>query len=246
MNINGKVALVTGAGSGIGRATALMLADAGAARVIAADINEDSALETARQIAGRGAEGVAQQVDVADLGSLQRLFAAAEAAGGLDILLNNAGIVTGSPQFPDTSVQRIAQLVAINLTAVMVGTKLAFGMMRRRGTPGVIVNTASRAAFNPSVEDPAYCASKAGVLMFTQSCREMKQRFGIRVNTVCPAITDTAMLSATGGSAAAQWMENRMRGVRVLTPEDIGRAVLALIEDEEKSGDYILVDNVAA
>lgn len=246
MNILGKTALITGAGSGIGRATALMLADAGAAKIIVADINERSALDTAELIAGRGAQGIAQQADVADLESLQRLFAAGDAAGGYDIVFNNAGIVTGAPQFPETSVARIAQLVAINLTAVIVGTKLAFDSMIRNGRPGVIVNTASRASFNPSPEDPAYCGSKAGVLMFTQSCREMKQRFGIRVNAVCPAITATGMIAATGSDKPADWMEKRMQGVKILAPEDIGRAVLALIEDEEKSGDYILVDNTAA
>jgi NAD(P)-dependent dehydrogenase (short-subunit alcohol dehydrogenase family) len=246
MNIKDKTALVTGAGSGIGRAAALMLAEAGAAKIIAADINLSSAEETVQQIVSRGAKGVARRIDVSDLAALEELFAEADSAGGLDIVFNNAGIVSGPPQFPDGSVARMVKLVSINLTAMMAGTKFAVEGMRRRGAPGAIVNTASRAALRPSAADPAYTATKAGILMFTRSCADLKERFGIRVNAVCPAITETGMLAATGGSAPAQWLQTAMAQVRILSPEDIARAVLDLIEDESKSGEYILVDNEPA
>ncbi len=247
MDIKGKTALITGGGAGIGRATALALAAKGAGHIVVADIDGAAAAETAALAQAAGSRALARAVDVTDLAALTALFAEAEAAAPLDIVFNNAGVVSGSPAFPDIPLARLLRTVQINLLAMMAGTQLAIDLFRARGARGVIVNTSSVAAFAPMTQDPAYSASKVGILNFTQACAPLGESHGIRVNAVCPGVTDTAIVKATGdGVTPAAWLAPALARVKLLTPDDIARAVIDLIEDETKAGAHTVVQNEAA
>lgn len=246
MDIEGRHALVTGAGGGIGRATAAMLARKDAAVIYLADLKEDGLRETAEIVRNFGAEAHARTTDVGNLDDLRQLFSEAEEAGGLDIVHNNAAIVTGPPDFPDNDLERWRKLVEVNVLGVMFGTRLAADGMQRRGATGAIVNTASIRSLDPMPTDPAYAASKAAILMFTRSCINLSE-YRIRVNAVCPGTVETPFLAATGGGEKpADWMSRRIEEVKLLNPDDIARAVIAMIEDDSKVGDYIVLENEPA
>jgi NAD(P)-dependent dehydrogenase (short-subunit alcohol dehydrogenase family) len=243
MEISGKNAIVTGAGQGIGEASALMLADNGAAKIVLADINEENLKKVAAVIDQKGSEAIIKVCDVSRPENVIRLFEEAEAeTGGLDIVHNNAGIMAGSPDFPDTIMEKMIAVIQINLIAMMVGTRKAIEQMRARGAPGVIVNTASVAAFGPMPADPAYSTSKAGILNFTQSCQPLAEQFNIRVMAVCPGVTDTAIVPHD-----AAWLKPALAALKeMLKPSDIAAAVKTCIEDDALAGDHITVQNKQA
>ncbi len=242
MEISGSKALVTGAGQGIGAATALMLAEQGAELVVLADINADAMTGTAAAVEAAGARAVCSTVDLARPEAVVALLNEAEkASGGLDIVHNNAGIMTGTSDFPETPVEKMVAVIQVNLIAMMIGTRQAIELMRARGTPGVIINTASVAAFGPMPTDPAYSASKAGIVNFTQSCKPLHDAYGIRVMAVCPAIVDTAIVPRD-----AEWLQPALRAVKMLAPAEIAAAVKTVIEDDSAAGDFITVENEPA
>jgi NAD(P)-dependent dehydrogenase (short-subunit alcohol dehydrogenase family) len=242
MEIRGTQALVTGGGSGIGRAIVVALARAGARRVHIVDVDREGAGISAELARAEGAEAFVHFVDVADTGALTALFDALS-DHPLDIVCNNAGIMSGQSAFPDTDISRIAKVIAVNYAAVVMGTKLASLNMRAHGLRGAIVNTASRTAITPGRGDPVYAGSKAAVLQFTRSCAGLNESHGIRVNAVCPAITQTAIIAKTGGDKPADWMISRLKGVKVLPPEAIAAAVLELVTDDSRAADFVIVDN---
>lgn len=243
MNISGRTVLISGAAAGIGRATAVALARKGAARIVLVDIDRPGLEETARLVGGAGAKGVVQVVDVTDGPALQTLFEGAFADGGIDIVFNNAGILSGPPAFPDTPLARIRQVVAINFTAVIEATWHAIRLMKAAGKGGVIINTSSTGGLNPYLSDAPYAATKAGVLMYSRSCGPLKDSDGIRVNAVCPGVTNTPILAKTGGDRVAEWLEPLLQQIEILQPEDIAAAVIGLIEDDDVSGEYVVVQN---
>jgi NAD(P)-dependent dehydrogenase (short-subunit alcohol dehydrogenase family) len=245
MEVRDRVAVVTGAASGIGRASALALARQGARRLVLADLDEDGLAETARGVADASAQALVVPTDVRDPDALERLFERADAdGGGLDILHNNAGLSSGTPTWPEIAVERIAALVDVNLKAVLFGTRLALPRMARRGG-GVIVNTASMAARTPLPPEAVYCATKAGVVMFTQSCASLRESHGVRVCCVCPGITETPMIHHTGpdGDGMAAYLQPVYAAVEPIPPERIAEAVLALIRDEQAAGAVVEVAN---
>lgn len=231
MEIDGKVAVVTGGGSGIGRATARMLAAEGAAVVIA-DIDPVGGEETVGLIASDGGRALFVRCDVTDARSIEACFAAAVAEyGGLDIVHNNAGTVSGEPEWPAITPETLERVIAINLGGPVLGTRLALDHLRARGG-GVIVNTASLAAQFPLAEDPVYSATKAGVAMFTRSCAALAEE-GIRVNAVLPGLVDTPLLLKAGdGTRTPEWVERSRPLTGTLEPEAIAEAVLDLIRDD--------------
>lgn len=244
MDIRGRVGIVTGSGAGIGRATALALATAGARAVTLADIDAAGLAETARQIEAKGAEALVLPTDVTRIGDIERLYAETQGAfGQLDIVVNNAGIVSGPPPFPETPLERIAQVIAIDLTAVVQSTALAIRAMS--GTGGAVVNVASTGALNPLPSDAAYAAAKAGVLHLGTSCAEFGARMGVRVNSVCPGVTETAILEKTGGGTRPDWLGPILEAIDLLSPSDIARAILDLIEDDSMAGQHVVVSNPA-
>jgi NAD(P)-dependent dehydrogenase (short-subunit alcohol dehydrogenase family) len=221
MNIQGKVAVITGGGSGIGRATAIVIAD----------VDEAGARETAARIEHAGGAAVHLRADVTKPGDAQRMLALAEERfGGLDILFNNAGVTTGQPGFPQAGVEQWQRVLDVNLRAVVLGTQLALPALRRRGG-GVIVHTASMAAFVGFPPDPVYAATKAAVVIFTHSMAPLAAE-NIRVNCVCPGVVNTPMLQR--GRASGETV--LPADIPLLEPEEIADAVVELITDDTVAG----------
>jgi len=241
----GKVALVTGAASGIGRASARALAAAGA-KVMVVDLDDVGGTETVRLVDEDSGVASFAQVDVASPHGIRTMFEAVEEAfGGVDVVHNNAGLVSGEPMWPEMHLERIKLMVDVNLAAVCMGTQAAIAALRRRGG-GVIVNTASVAALNPMPADPVYGATKAGVVHFTKSLAPLAAE-GIRVNAVLPGVVDTPMLNKTGdGTRPAHWLQPLLPTLKALTPEQIAAAVLELVLDDAVAGEARVVGNEPA
>ncbi len=236
MDIDGRTALVTGAGSGIGRAIALRLARE-RARVLAADRNGGSAAQTARMIAELGGEAAAVAIDVTDDAAVQRMMeSAAQRFGGPDILVNNAGIATGTPPFPHTPSEKQARAIAVNLTAVIRCTQLAIPLMVARGG-GVIVNIASLAGINGFALDPVYAATKGAVVMFTRSLAGLFETSNIRVAAICPGAVDTEIWR----SAEDPRLRALIDQIPYLAPDEIADATVAIIRDESAAGKALQV-----
>jgi len=241
MDISGKVALVTGAASGIGRTTARMLADAGLKGLALLDLDETGLTETADLIPG--VEILQIPIDVTRQVSLEDAYQQIiRHFSQLDIVFNNAGIVSGPPPFPDTDLSRMKQVIDIDLTSVIQSSALAIGFMRENGG-GVIINTASTGGLNPYLADAPYAAAKAGVIMFSRSCGDLHQQCNIRVNAVCPGVTETPILEKTGGGKRPDWLGPILENIQVLTPADIGQAVIDIIQDDDMAGEFVVVQN---
>lgn len=239
MDISGKKALVTGAGDGIGHATALMLAENGAASLVLVDINPDNLTKVQAEVEALGCSVSTKVADLRCSDTVLSLYEEIFAETGvLDIVHNNAGIMAGEPFFPDQDVNRMIDVINLNLMAMMIGSKVAIDKMRAAGQPGVIINTASVAAFNPMPADPAYATSKVGILRFVESCQPLHESDNIRVMAVCPGIVDTAIVPHD-----AEWLQPALQAVNILKPADIAAAVKQIIEDESLSGDQITVQN---
>ncbi len=238
MDPNGKVAIVTGAGSGIGRATASALAAAGAS-VLVADVNETGGAETVGIIEGAGGKVAFLRVDVRERGDLDRMIAAAEDTfGGLDIIHNNAGIGTPRPRFPDAKQEDWERVITIDLWAVIAGTQAAIPAIKRRGG-GVIVNTASIAGLMGYLPDPIYGAAKHGVVGFTRSLEYLKAESNIRVNCVCPGVVDTPMVRFADRNMTPEEIAAReafLKQMPLIAPETIAETVMQLITDESLNG----------
>lgn len=238
MEINGKVALVTGGGFGMGRAGSVALAAEGAA-VMVADIDEVEGRKTVQLIHDAGGKADFVRADVSTPDGIRSMFAATEAAfGGVDIVYNNAGVPSGGAVWPDVSLERIAQVVAINTSGVMMGTQAAVEAMRKRGG-GVVINTSSTGALGPSRYEPVYSGSKAAVLLFTQGCAALKETENVRVNAILPGFVATAFQRKTGdGTKPADWLLPAMEriGDNILQPEDIAKAVVEIIKDDSIAG----------
>jgi NAD(P)-dependent dehydrogenase (short-subunit alcohol dehydrogenase family) len=246
MDIDGKVAVVTGAGSGIGRATALAFAAAGCS-VVVADIDEVGGAETVGLVHDSGAgAAVFVRADVTEARSVEAMFAAAQSEfGGVDIVHNNAGLVCGEPLWPDITPETLLRVMNVNLGGVVLGTRLAIPYLRRRDG-GAIVNTASMAALFPMTVDPIYSATKAGVTMFTRACSELATE-GIRVNSVLPGLVDTALLPKTGdGESWADWAHASKELMGLLQAEEVAEVVLDLVRDDTAVAEERVVGNLPA
>jgi len=239
MDPAGKVALITGGGSGIGRGTALALAESGAAVVIA-DIDKAGGQETTALIERSGGKAAFVHTDVTRRDDLERMVAFTEERfGGLDILHNNAGVSTGQPRFPDAPTERWEKTFAVDLWAVIAGTQVAVPAMRRRGG-GVIVNTASMAGIVQHPLDPIYAATKHGVVGLTRALVFLKDEANIRVNCVCPAMVDTPMLTREMGEVTPEERAQRdaiMARIPLIEPGEVVDAVLEFIRDDSLAGE---------
>jgi NAD(P)-dependent dehydrogenase (short-subunit alcohol dehydrogenase family) len=223
MKISGATVLVTGAGSGIGRATALRCARAGA-DVVCVDIDGDTAAATAQEC---GAGALARACDVSDSTAVHAL---AEELGAVDVLVNNAGVGIGGP-FLDAEVEDWDWLIGVNLNGVAYGCR-AFGAgMVERGR-GHVVNVASGAAYIMSRDMAAYCASKAAVLALSRCLRADWSGTGVGVSAICPGVIDTPIASHTrmvGPMASRQ--ERITRAFRFgHSPELVAKAIVRAVE----------------
>src|SRR3990172_5965411 len=240
MRLKDKVSIITGAASGIGKATALVFGREGA-KVMCADVNADGAEAVARQIADTGGEAASIKVDVAKEAEVQEMVAQTVARWGrLDVLYNNAGIGFGMPvtQVPESEWDR---LMDINLKGVFLGCKHAIPEMLKNGG-GAIVSTASDAGLRGSAFLSTYCASKGGGVMLTKALAVEWAQHGIRINCVCPGVIRTPifdpfltqMRQAGGGTDEQLWQQMAdMHPIgRVGQPEEVSKAVAFLASDE--------------
>ncbi len=216
----GKVAIVTGASSGIGRQTALLLARRGARVAIFA--RSEAAIA---EIAGESKGMLAVGGDVSDPGAVERLVSEAEAKlGPCDILVNAAGMIDPAP-LVDTSVDQWDRMFAVNVRGTYLTSRRVLPSMLRRNA-GSIVNVASISGITGPEKFPgyvSYCASKAAVISLTEALAvEVKGR-GVRVNCVSPGAVDTPMWTAAGGGAPAS-----------MTPEEVAETILFLASDRSR------------
>ena len=225
-NLQGRVVLITGAASGIGRATALHFAAEGA-RVVAVDIDPRGAERVCAEIHAGGGAAIALRADVTSAGDVKSAFAAAaDHFGGLDAVCNNAGVDTALDALEGADDTLWERTLAINLRGVILGCKYALPHLRSRGG-GAIVNTASMAGIAGFAADPVYAASKGGVVMLTRSLRYLAAEAGIRVNCVCPSFVDTPLLTRARPAA-----REAREGFALLKPEDIAEVIAFLASDE--------------
>lgn len=188
-----RVAIVTGAASGIGRATALKLSSLGA-RVVLADVDEERGSQAAEEVVARGGQASFCRTDVASHEQLEALVAHAVASyGGLDIMFNNAGIADGGPLLDWTPAQ-YERLISVNQHGVFYGMQAAARVMRDRGRGGVIINTGSVFGRLASRYCVAYLASKAAVEVMTKGAALELAAHGIRVVNVAPGVVETPMV----------------------------------------------------
>lgn len=228
----GPLSVITGAGSGIGRETALALAE-DKGRVVIADLNRDSAERTAELCRLLGAQAFVEQVDVGSAAAMELFAQKVQREHGVpDLVINNAGIGMAG-RFLETSVADWERVLRVNLWGVIHGSRLFGKQMVARGQGGHIVNIASMAAFTPSRTLPAYATSKAAVLMLTECLRADLADDGIGVSAICPGLIDTpittstAFVGATAESQAAQRSRaKKLYQRRNFTPRQVAARVL--------------------
>lgn len=230
---DGRSVIVTGAGSGIGRAAALKFAAQGA-KVLVADLNEESAATTVKEIESEGGTALAVCGDLVAQETVDRVVATAvEAFGGVAVLVNNAGIMDRMSALGETDDDEWERLVAVNLTAPFRLTRAVLPHMLAAGT-GSIVFTASEAALRGSAAGAAYTATKHGVAGLVKNLAVMYRGQGIRANAVAPGATATAIQvdvrpDAHGPTVAGTHVMNNMG--RLTEPEEQAAAIVFLASD---------------
>lgn len=243
--LDGRVAIVTAGGAGIGAATARRFAQEGAAVVIA-DLSGKRAEEVATGIKASGGRAVCLKMDAADPEGVQAAIKLAlETYGRLDVMFNNAGAAEVAP-LDETSLESWNRVIAVTLTSTFLGMKYCLPIMRKQGT-GVIVNTASISGTGGDYGLSSYNAAKAGVINLTRSAALENAKHNIRVNCVCPGAINTRAAQILGKERADEF--RRMQAAahplgRMGEPEEIANTVLFLASDESSfiTGAAIVVD----
>ncbi|QES87681.1 SDR family NAD(P)-dependent oxidoreductase [Rhizosphaericola mali] len=252
-NFQGKVALITGAGGGIGKAIAVAFAKAGA-KIVAVDLKEEFLVKVTEAVKAEGAEVIGVAGNVADYESVKNVYAkATEAFGKVDIAVNNAGVV-GIGSIEEITPEEWDRVLGINAKGVFVCTKVAVENMKPNKS-GAIINTASIAGKMGMSHLSHYVASKFAVIGFTNSIAKEVATTGITVNAICPGIIGTGMWRGEGGIAdrwkmegeteEQSWERNKVnlipQGVDQ-SPEDIAEAVLFIAGAKHITGQAIAVD----
>ena len=241
-----KVVLVTGAGSGIGRATAVAAAREGAAGVIVADLDDVAAAETLAEVAAFAATRViAIHTDVSVEADVRRMVETSVSTfGRLDCAVNNAGTSLPPTRLTDLTLVDWSRLIGINLTSVYLCLRFELAEMAAIG--GSIVNVASIAGFTGTVGHGAYGATKHGVLGLTKCAALEGAPSGIRVNTVCPGRTDTPLLRAGVRGYEDEWAARSAEVPlgRIAAPDELAEAIVWLCSDRASfvTGESMVVD----
>ncbi len=236
MKLANKVALITGAGAGMGLAAALMFAGEGAA-VAAVDINQSSAAETASRIAARGGRAAGIRADVSMAADIKEMFArTVKEFGRLDIVYNNAAIIEEQTQLSEFDDDDFDRVIAVNLRGVYLGMKYALPHLIAAGG-GSIINTGSIAGFTSFRGTPAYTAAKAGVVALTKVAGLQWAKYNIRVNAICPGPVFTPMAEGihrrmTGRQLRPNSKMPMSASGRMAMPEEIARVALFLASDD--------------
>jgi NAD(P)-dependent dehydrogenase (short-subunit alcohol dehydrogenase family) len=245
-DFRGKVVLITGAATGIGRVVAVAFAEHGANLVIG-DVNEDAAGETMSQVNRAGAEAVFVRTDVSDEADVKKLVSeAVRRFGRLDCAFNNAGIGAKALPFAEFDAAVFDRIISVDLRGVFLCMKYELAEMVRAGT-GAIVNTASIAGVAAEPGAAAYVAAKHGVIGLTRTAAVEYAARGIRVNALAPGYVETPMTASLKGTEVA----NRLRAAapigRLAAPEEMVGAVLYLCSDAASyvTGQVHIVDGAA-
>jgi glucose 1-dehydrogenase len=242
----GKVALVTGGGSGIGAATSKELAARGA-RVVVADVAAEPAAAVATEIVHAGGEAVSCRVDVADEASVAAMVGATvDAFGRLDCACNAAGISPDPAPFHEVTTDSWSRVVAVNLTGVFLCMRAELAQLVAQGDGGALVNVSSGAGVVPSPGQPQYTAAKHGVLGLTKVAASEYARAGIRVNAVLPGTTDTPMLRRymDDNPEIEKFLMRSLPAGRLGRADEVAAAIAWLCSDAASfvSGESMLVD----
>jgi NAD(P)-dependent dehydrogenase (short-subunit alcohol dehydrogenase family) len=242
--LDGKVAIITGAGSGIGRASALRFAAEGA-KLVLGD-KTDAVHETAKMI-GEGA--TALQVDAGDEADVQKLVATAISTyGGLNVAFANAGISGGMPGIFDLTPEEWTEVLRVNLIGPWLMVKHAAKAMADAGNGGSIILTASVAGIRSGAGGPAYSASKAGVINLAKVSAQQLSDTGVRCNAICPGLTETGMTKPTFDYAREKEVMHRVGRLNPLRrgaqPDELANVALFLASDQASyvNGQAIAVD----
>lgn len=240
-DVRDKVAIVTGAGRGIGRVIAAGLAGEGAA-VVVADVDGTGGAETVRQIEAAGGRAAFVRADVAAEADVRAMVEFAEARyGGLDILVNNAGIAPG-PYFPQAPPEHWGRTLDVNLRGAMLSIHHAVRAMRKRGG-GAIVNISSMAGVGYRPYDAVeYAVSKAGMMRLTSALGRLKETESIRVNCICPGWVETPGIREYLAVAPAEELEalDFPPPAVLIQPEQIAEVVVMFVRDETLAGRVML------
>jgi NAD(P)-dependent dehydrogenase (short-subunit alcohol dehydrogenase family) len=247
MQLQGKVAIITGAATGIGRATALLFAREGAS-VVVADINEYDAQRTVADIEDEGADARFVQTDVSQAEDVQALMErAAEEMGGIDVIVNNAG-AQRSGAVTEFEESEWDLLMRVNPRSCFLGAKYGVPYLRERGG-GSIVNVSSLAGLKGGPGMTAYSASKGAIIAFTRALAEELAPDNIRANSVCPGWIDTPFnepaIEFMGGRAQQEEMVQQTVPLkRQGTPEEIAPGILYLASDASSyvTGQELIID----
>ena len=247
MRLENKTALITGAASGIGRATAERFAAEGA-RVIVTDINRDGGEAVADKLENSGGDAEFHQLDVTDSDAFHATVDVIAEEYGLDILVNNAGTGHPSSRLEETDNSMRDFVIDVNIKGVWNGCHAALPHMKEQGD-GAIVNVGSLASILGLPKQAAYSLSKGAVLNLTRTIAAEAGPYGIRANTVCPGFTDTTMLEQflamqDDPEAVREAMAEEYPLKRLGEPEEIANTILFLASDEASfvSGHGLVVD----
>jgi len=237
MRLPGKVAIITGAGSGLGRAAAILFAREGAKVVVAANREKDGE-QTVKSIKEAGGDAILVRVDVTKATDLEKAVKAAiDKYGKLDIMLNNAGTPGPGKLIADITEEEWNRVIAVNLTGVFLGTKYAIPEMLKGGG-GVIINVSSVAGVSPRRYTGAYGAAKAAVVQLTRVTALEYARKNIRANCILPGPIDTPFFTKVAGgdpekiAIFKEMVRNEVPLGRFAQPEEISRVALFLASDE--------------
>jgi 3-oxoacyl-[acyl-carrier protein] reductase len=233
MRLAGKIALVTGAQQGIGKAIALAYGREGASVVINYLDNQAAAEEIASQIRVLGQRAVPIAGDVARAADVRRMVAAGESLGGIDILVNNAGIFP-RVEFLDMTEVQWDEVLNVNLKGTFLCTQAVAQQLVERGRPGAVINLASSAAFRSSPRGVHYVASKAGIVGVTRATALELAPYRVRVNAIAPGTTDTAQPRYGMSEEELQAAARQVPLGRMGTPEDVADLAVFLASEEAR------------